>query len=476
MNSIPFLFQNPQEIECDINGTYTPCTVEEMCTNKYKYRYPDEIHIQSITQQFDFVCDKQLTVASILGLAMGGQILGYILTMLYDFPKKIKSRMILYTVLAEVIVLFSVNYSDLNIISISAILFAWNFLFAFYFGQQYAYICDIYSADINNWAPVILGCMMPLFGIVYIGFAYVSSDWRNHLTKFTAIPLLILVLVFYNMYDYRDDETVDQTVEKSKNSRIEGLDLISTFLSHLKELLSSERWMMNSIVYFLCWVGSNCAYTTTFLVFNDITVGTFYKNLFVTAVFDFGSAFVAFFLAVYCRNNNRVKDLMFWTAIVTAIIQISSAFFPHNTSSTRTSYFLTMAPILISKAYSKIFVSCLLIDMPNQVPFKFLLILFSLSNICSLIFGSMMPLYYVFMNQMGVSVFITFGIVTLITAIYISKMTYMSDFEKKQSEIEQGDQQLPPQIAMAQTHVKRNSQQENQESTQQPLIQMDTRE
>lgn len=65
---------------------------------------------------------------------MGGQIFGYILCMLYDFPKKIKARMILYTVLAEVIVLFSVNYSEMNIISISVILFAWNLLFAFYFG------------------------------------------------------------------------------------------------------------------------------------------------------------------------------------------------------------------------------------------------------------------------------------------------------------------------------------------------------
>lgn len=51
--------------------------------------------------------------------------------------------------------------------------------------------------------------MMPLFGIIYIGFAYVSADWRNHLIKFTAIPLLALVLIWYNMYDYRDDEAVD---------------------------------------------------------------------------------------------------------------------------------------------------------------------------------------------------------------------------------------------------------------------------
>lgn len=207
--------------------------------------------------------------------------------------------------------------------------------------------------------------MMPLFGIIYIGFAYVSNDWRNHLIKFTAVPLLALVLVWYNMYDYRDDETVDQTVEKSKASRIDGSDLITTLLSHLKELLSSERWMINSIVYILCWVGGNCGYTTTFLVFNDITVGTFYKNLFVSAVFEFGSAFLAFFLAVYCRNNNRIKDLMFYTAVITAIVQISSAFFPHNTTNARTAYFLAMAPILISKAYCKIVVSFLLIDMPG---------------------------------------------------------------------------------------------------------------
>lgn len=54
--------------------------------------------------------------------------------MLYDFPKKIKARMILYTIIGEVITLFSVNYSDINVISISVILFSWNFFFAFYFG------------------------------------------------------------------------------------------------------------------------------------------------------------------------------------------------------------------------------------------------------------------------------------------------------------------------------------------------------
>lgn len=129
--------------------------------------------------------------------------------MLYDFPKKIKARMILYTVIAEVVTIFAVNYAEKNIISLSFIFFTWNFLFAYYFGQQYNYICDIYSPDINSWAPVILGCMMPLFGIVYVGFAYVSDDWRNNLVKFTAIPLLFLSIIWYNMYDYRDDTTVD---------------------------------------------------------------------------------------------------------------------------------------------------------------------------------------------------------------------------------------------------------------------------
>lgn len=206
---------------------------------------------------------------------------------------------------------------------------------------------------------------MPLFGIVYLGFAYVSSDWRNHLVKFTAVPLLCLSLLWYNMYDYRDDEAVDQTVEKSKMSRIDGSDLITTLLSNLKELLSSERYMINGIVYFLCWVGSSCGYTTTFLVFNDIQVGTFFHNLLVSGVFEFGSAFLAFFLAVYCRNNNRVKDLMFYTALITAIVQLASAFYPHSMASARTTYFLAMAPILISKAYNKIIVACLLIDMPG---------------------------------------------------------------------------------------------------------------
>lgn len=88
---------------------------------------------------------------------------------------------------------------------------------------------------------------------------------------------------------------------------------------------------------------------------------------------------------------------MFYTALLTAIIQISSAFFPHNVANPRTSYALTMAPILISKAYCKIIVACLLIDMPSQVPFKYLLLLFTISNILSLVFGSMMPYFKLFM-------------------------------------------------------------------------------
>lgn len=43
----------------------------------------------------------------------------------------------------------------------------------------------------------------------------------------------------------------------------------------------------------------------------------------------------------------------------------------------------------------------------------------------------MMPFFKLFMDQINISVFAAFGIVTLISAIYISKMTYMSDFEKK---------------------------------------------
>jgi len=117
---------------------------------------------------------------------------------------------------------------------------------------------------------------MPLFGIFYLGFAYVQPDWRNHLVKFTAIPLLCLAILWYNMYDYREDDKVDQTVERSKSSREEGLDLITNLFSHLKELLQSERYLINAIVYIISWVGSSCAYTTTFLVFNDIEQGTFF--------------------------------------------------------------------------------------------------------------------------------------------------------------------------------------------------------
>jgi len=134
MNSIPFLFYHPS-MECKIDGEWKACSEDDMCANNYEYRYEEEHHIQSISQEFNFICGGRLNEASILGLALGGQVVGYILNMLYDFPKKIKARMILYTVIAEVITLFSVNFSSMNIISISVILFAWNFCFAFYFGQ-----------------------------------------------------------------------------------------------------------------------------------------------------------------------------------------------------------------------------------------------------------------------------------------------------------------------------------------------------
>lgn len=83
-----------------------------------------------------------------------------------------------------------------------------------------------------------------------------------------------------------------------------------------------------------------------------------------------------------------------------------------------------MAPILVTKAYNKVIIACLLIDMPACVPFRFLLILFSVSNICSLIFGSMMPYFKLFTDQIGMSPFSTFGILTFVTAIYVAKMTY----------------------------------------------------
>lgn len=162
--------------------------------------------------------------------------------------------------------------------------------------------------------------MMPLFGIFYLGFAYVQPDWRNHLVKFTAIPLLFLVILWYNMYDYREDETVDQTVERSKPSRIEGVDLITTFLQHLKDMLSSERFLINGIIYILCWVGSSCAYTTTFMVFNEIEIGSFFHTLLLSSIFEFATGFLAFYLSIYCRTNNRVKDLMFYTAVVATVV------------------------------------------------------------------------------------------------------------------------------------------------------------
>lgn len=93
-----------------------------------------------------------------------------------------------------------------------------------------------------------------------------------------------------------------------------------------------------------------------------------------------------------------------------------------------------MAPILISKASNKILVSNLLIDMPACIPFKFLLVLFTLSNIGSLVLGSMMPFFKIFLDQIGLSPFTVFGVVSLIATIYIPKMTYMSDFEKKESD------------------------------------------
>lgn len=103
-----------------------------------------------------------------------------------------------------------------------------------------------------------------------------------------------------------------------------------------------------------------------------------------------------------------------------------------------------MAPIIISKAYNKILVACLLIDFPNCVPFKFLLLLFTIANIGSLVFGSMMPFFKSFMDEIKVSPFIAFGIISLITALYIPKMTYMQDYEVKYSDEDAPqDQKLP---------------------------------
>lgn len=47
MNSIPFLFHHPN-MECKLNpdvSEWTPCTEEEMCKNKYEYRFQEEMHI-----------------------------------------------------------------------------------------------------------------------------------------------------------------------------------------------------------------------------------------------------------------------------------------------------------------------------------------------------------------------------------------------------------------------------------------------
>lgn len=43
-----------------------------MCANKYEYKFEEENHIQSISQEFNFICSGDLTESSILSLALGG--------------------------------------------------------------------------------------------------------------------------------------------------------------------------------------------------------------------------------------------------------------------------------------------------------------------------------------------------------------------------------------------------------------------
>ena len=63
-------------------------------------------------------------------------------------------------------------------------------------------------------------------GLFYILFAKYNGSWRNHLGLFTAIPLLFFGVLWYLIYDYRDDETECHKEEKSKIARIETNNFI----------------------------------------------------------------------------------------------------------------------------------------------------------------------------------------------------------------------------------------------------------
>ena len=53
-------------------------------------------------------------------------------------------------------------------------------------------------------------------GLFYLWYASSHGNWRDHLVYFTAFPLLIIGIIWFYTYDYRNDESEVVKEEKSK--------------------------------------------------------------------------------------------------------------------------------------------------------------------------------------------------------------------------------------------------------------------
>ncbi|EGR27752.1 hypothetical protein IMG5_189820 [Ichthyophthirius multifiliis] len=430
--SIPFLFYHPQQLLCTKShegSEFFPCTEQEMCKNHYFFRYLDSEIIHSISMEYDFFCiSGQLQESAMLGLALIGQVVGFAISMFFDIPKPHKAKMLLFTVIIESALLISIKIIYLPSFFLSVALSCWNGLFAFYFGQQYAYICDVYSATINNVAPVALGFMQPFIGLFYILYASYDKEWRNHLAYFTAIPLLAIGVIWFCIYDYRNDENETVKEEKSKIAKIDQYNFIQDLLFKYNELITQPKMLTNSIMYVLCWLNSSMAYTSSYLVFSDIKVGSFFYNMYFSQVADVFGGLLAYILFRCFPSRN----VMFISSIIAGFVQCATFGLNHNSS-----YYAEMGPIVVARAYKSIIVGGLLIVTPQLVPFRYLLLLFTFSNIATLGLSSVMPLYKIICDQFGINIFVTFGVMAFICSYYIRKWTYKEDLGIQETNLEQ---------------------------------------
>ncbi|EGR27317.1 WD repeat protein [Ichthyophthirius multifiliis] len=417
--SIPFLFYHPQSLMCKIENQWQSCTEQQMCQNKYEYKYNENEHYKSISMEFNLLCGQQkLQESAMLSFSLIGQVVGYLLNMLFEIPKPHKAKMLFFTVIIEFFWLCSVKVVVLNAFFLTIVLFGWNLLFAFYFGQQYAYICDVYSATINNVAPVALGFIQPFFGLFYLWYANSNGNWKDHLVNFTAIPLLIFGIMWFYTYDYRNDQNEVVKQEKSRLARIDTNNFITELFHKYAELITQPKLLNNTIMYLVTWVTSCLAYTSSFLVFNDIRHGSFLQNLLISQFFDVFGAFLAWIFVL----NFPTRNVMFISSIIAGFIQVFTI-----GVGDKSSYLIEMGPIVMSKYFKSIIVGGLLIVVPQLMPYRYLVLLFTLSNMATLGLSAAVPFYKMLMDELKINIFVVFGVLAFVGSYYIRKWTYKED-------------------------------------------------